>query len=82
MSSVGAGLDSYFEYGLKAAILLGKSAAVHMAVCMASWAGTDALDDDMYLDIWQDTYAALQTHTRTSDGFIVCSSIHQSLYNR
>lgn len=28
-------------------------------------------DDDMYLDIWQDTYAALQTHTSTGDGFIV-----------
>lgn len=34
----------------------------------------DDLGDDMYLDIFQDSYAALQTHVRTSDGFIV--SIH------
>jgi mannosidase alpha-like ER degradation enhancer 1 len=49
MSGIGAGMDSFYEYALKAAILL---------------------DDDTYLDIFQDSYAAIQTHVRTSDGFI------------
>lgn len=29
-------------------------------------------DDSAYMDIFQDAYAAIQTHVRTSDGFIVC----------
>ncbi|KAK4689097.1 hypothetical protein P7C73_g1006, partial [Tremellales sp. Uapishka_1] len=49
LSGVGAGMDSFFEYGIKAGVLLG---------------------DDAYMDIFQDAYAAVQTHVRTSDGFI------------
>ncbi|ORY31990.1 glycoside hydrolase [Naematelia encephala] len=48
-SGTGAGIDSFYEYGIKAAILLG---------------------DDSYLDIFHDSYAAVQTHVRTDDGFI------------
>jgi mannosidase alpha-like ER degradation enhancer 1 len=32
----------------------------------------DRADDDSYLDIFQDSYSAVQTHVRTSDGFFVC----------
>ncbi|ODN96946.1 hypothetical protein I350_07921 [Cryptococcus amylolentus CBS 6273] len=49
LSGVGAGMDSYYEYGIKAGIML---------------------DDDAYSDIFYDSYAAIQTHVRTSDGFI------------
>nr|XP_018266555.1 uncharacterized protein I303_00530 [Kwoniella dejecticola CBS 10117]OBR88713.1 hypothetical protein I303_00530 [Kwoniella dejecticola CBS 10117] len=49
MSGVGAGMDSYFEYGVKAGIML---------------------DDDTYSDIFYDSYAAIQTYVRTTDGFI------------
>ena len=31
----------------------------------------NTVDDDTYLDIFQDSYAAVQTHVRTSDGFFV-----------
>ncbi|WVF66261.1 hypothetical protein IAT40_001001 [Kwoniella sp. CBS 6097] len=48
-SGVGAGMDSFFEYGIKAGIML---------------------DDDTYYDIFYDSYAAVQTHVRTPDGFI------------
>ncbi|WWD22230.1 hypothetical protein CI109_106721 [Kwoniella shandongensis] len=49
LSGVGAGMDSFFEYGIKAGIML---------------------DDDTYYDIFHDSYAAVQTHVRTHDGFI------------
>ncbi|WVQ80984.1 hypothetical protein IAT38_003091 [Cryptococcus sp. DSM 104549] len=49
LSGVGAGMDSFFEYGIKAAVML---------------------DDDTYMDIFYDSYAAIQTHVRTQDGFI------------
>nr|XP_019014344.1 uncharacterized protein I206_00426 [Kwoniella pini CBS 10737]OCF53125.1 hypothetical protein I206_00426 [Kwoniella pini CBS 10737] len=49
MSGVGAGMDSYFEYGVKAGVML---------------------DDDTYYDIFYDSYAAIQTYVRTTDGFI------------
>ena len=31
-----------------------------------------ASDDDVYSDVFYDSYAAIQTHIRTPDGFIVC----------
>ncbi|OXH23230.1 carbohydrate binding protein [Cryptococcus neoformans] len=49
LSGVGAGMDSFFEYGVKAGIMLG---------------------DDSFYDIFYDSYAAIQTHVRTPDGFI------------
>ncbi|WVN90106.1 uncharacterized protein L203_105341 [Cryptococcus depauperatus CBS 7841] len=49
ISGVGAGMDSYFEYALKAGIMLG---------------------DDTLLDIFHDSYAAIQSFVRTPDGFI------------
>ena len=35
------------------------------------------LDDDSYLDIFYDSYAAVQTHVRTPDGFIVIHTLVQ-----
>ncbi|WRT63472.1 uncharacterized protein IL334_000377 [Kwoniella shivajii] len=49
MTGIGAGMDSFFEYGVKAGVML---------------------DDDTYYDIFYDSYAAVQTHIRTNDGFI------------
>ncbi|WVR03311.1 hypothetical protein IAU60_000302 [Kwoniella sp. DSM 27419] len=49
MTGVGAGIDSFYEYAIKAGIML---------------------DDDTYYDIFHDAYAAIQTHIRTTDGFI------------
>jgi mannosidase alpha-like ER degradation enhancer 1 len=50
MSGTNAGIDSFFEYAIKGAIML---------------------DDSTYMDVFHDAYAAIQTHVRTKDGFIV-----------
>lgn len=58
MSGTNAGIDSFFEYAIKGAIML---------------------DDSRYMDVFHDAYAAIQTHVRTRDGFIVSPSL--SLYS-
>lgn len=74
MSTVGAGVDSYFEYGIKAAILLGVLSVYHAERHLQAQLDiADRADDDTYLDIFHDAYAAIQMHIRTTDGFIVGS---------
>ncbi|KAH9050101.1 alpha-mannosidase [Lactarius hengduanensis] len=47
ISSVGAGIDSFFEYALKWYILSG---------------------EHEFLDVWNESYAAIMRHSRSSDG--------------
>lgn len=62
VSGVQAGIDSYFEYALKAAIMLGECPCKSPRLIA---------DDAQYMDIFYDAYAAIQTHVRTDDGFFV-----------
>jgi mannosidase alpha-like ER degradation enhancer 1 len=71
-SGVGAGMDSFFEYGIKGAILLSELSLRYCKSLLTS----QRTDDDTYLDIFQDSYSAIQTFVRTDDGFIVSRSPH------
>ncbi|KAJ9111659.1 hypothetical protein QFC19_001017 [Naganishia cerealis] len=47
-SGIGAGIDSFYEYALKSAVMM---------------------DDDGFMDIWDDIYAAVMQHHRSPDGY-------------
>ncbi len=49
-STIGAGVDSFFEYAFKAGVML---------------------DDEEFMEVWEDAYRAVTNHVRSADGYVV-----------
>jgi hypothetical protein len=66
VTSIGAGVDSFFEYALKWYIMSGKSSA---AFVLGDFNGTTG--EIEFLDVWDDAYTAIMRYSRAADGYWV-----------
>lgn len=68
ISSIGAGIDSFFEYALKWYIMSGTSTVLRPGNSTAEPVNTGEVE---FLDVWQEAYAAIMRYVRAPDGFWV-----------
>ena len=69
ISSIGAGIDSFFEYALKWYIMSGMVLVFSMKIICVT--GMNSTGEVEFLDVWQEAYAAIMRYVRAPDGFWV-----------
>jgi len=73
ISGIGAGIDSFFEYALKWYIMSGKPSGTGNTDRSHALA---MIGEPEFLDVWNDSYAAIMRFARASDGLWVLIFIH------
>jgi mannosidase alpha-like ER degradation enhancer 1 len=71
ITSIGAGVDSFFEYALKWYIMSGKS-----LIAFVSGNSNGCVGEIEFLDVWDDAYTAIMRYSRAADGYWVRGTIH------
>lgn len=69
ISSIGAGIDSFFEYALKWYIMSGMALAFSLGEYHLT--NREIPGEVEFLDVWQEAYAAIMRYVRAPDGFWV-----------
>lgn len=70
MTSVGAGVDSFFEYAFKWFVLTGKCNLLFIYSRL-----TGILGEMEFLDVWHEAYAAIMRYSRGAEGFWVSRAL-------